>query len=100
MRKVRNYDQELNALAERANRLKAEKVHRLGELVIATGADQVGIEALTGGLLSIAQEPKRGANREAWRVAGAGFFQNGGRKASGAPRGDRQSDDAGQASNT
>ena len=100
MRRVRDYDQELSALAERASQLKAEKLQRLGELVIATGADQVGMEALAGALLFIAKEPKRGANQEAWRFAGTAFFQHGGRKASEAPRDDRHGADPGPASNT
>jgi hypothetical protein len=82
MRKVRDYDRELSALADRANQLKAKKVQRLGELVIATGADRVGMEALAGGLLFVASESKGGANKEAWRSAGADFFQSGARTAS------------------
>jgi Conjugal transfer protein TraD len=99
MRKVRDYDRELSALAERASQLKAEKVHRLGELVVATGADQVGIEALVGGLLFITGGAERGTNREAWRSAGAEFFQNGSRKTSGGPRDDGQGTGSGPAGN-
>jgi hypothetical protein len=99
MRRVRDYDQELSALAERANQLKAKKIQRLGELVIATGADRVGMEALAGGLLFVASESKRSGNKEAWRSAGAGFFQNGARKASASPHESRQGADAGTASN-
>lgn len=100
MRKVRDYDQELRALAEKASQLKAAKVQRLGELVIATGADRVGVEALAGGLLFIAQETGRGTNREAWRAAGTDFFRNGGRKAPEAARGDRQGAYSGPSSHT
>ena len=100
MRKVRDYDEELRALAEKTSQLKAAKVQRLGELVIATGADQIGVEALAGGLLFIAQETSRGANREAWRSAGANFFRNGGRKAPEAACGDRQGANSGPSSHT
>jgi Conjugal transfer protein TraD len=100
MRKVRDYDQELSALAERASRLKAAKIQRLGELVIATGADQVGVEALAGALLFITLETKGGTNQEAWRSAGAAFFQHGGRKAPETARGDQQGISPGPANHT
>lgn len=39
MRKPRDIDSELKALAERAKQLKERRVQQLGEMVIATGAD-------------------------------------------------------------
>ncbi|MGX7872852.1 conjugal transfer protein TraD [Mesorhizobium sp. ORM6] len=42
MRKPRDFDAELYALEEKARELKTRKVQQLGELVIATGADQLG----------------------------------------------------------
>jgi hypothetical protein len=99
MRRVRDYDRELSALAERANQLRAEKVKRLGELVIATGADRVGMDALAGGLLFVASESKRNGNKEAWRSAGAGFFQSAARKASAPSHEGRQVANAGTTSN-
>ena len=39
MRKPRDFDGELKALQDKARDLKSRKVHQLGELVIATGAD-------------------------------------------------------------
>jgi hypothetical protein len=39
MRKPRDFDSELKALADKAKQLKERRVQQLGELVIATGAD-------------------------------------------------------------
>ena len=40
MRKPRDYDSALRALTDKAKVLKENKLHRLGELVVATGADK------------------------------------------------------------
>eukprot|EP01035_Chromulina_nebulosa_P037102 gene37102-50054_t len=48
MRKPRDNDAELKALTDRAKQLKERKVLQLGELVIATGADMLSIDELTG----------------------------------------------------
>lgn len=74
MRKPRDFDSELQALTEKAKRLKSRKVLQLGELVIATGADALDPETLTGALLG-AVKTKDTKEREAWRVSGAAFFQ-------------------------
>ena len=74
MRKPRDFDSELQALAEKAKQLKGRKVLQLGELVIATGADALDPETLTGALLG-AVKAKDAKEREAWRVSGAAFFQ-------------------------
>jgi hypothetical protein len=73
MRKPRNYDEDLKALTAKARQLKVRKQSQLGELVEATGADNLTIEELAGALLSIASiiDPTR---REAWRKRGAAFF--------------------------
>jgi len=73
MRKPRNYDEDLKALTAKAKQLKARKQSQLGELVEATGADNLTIEELAGALLSIAAitDPAR---REVWRKRGAAFF--------------------------
>ncbi len=91
MRKPKDFDSELKALDERARQLKSRKLHQLGELIVATGADALPIDVLAGALLSGA-EAKEAATREAWRVRGAAFFQQTKRKqgssdagASGAP---------------
>ena len=48
MRKPRDFDAELKALADKAKQLKERSVHQLGELVIATGADALDDEQLAG----------------------------------------------------
>lgn len=74
MRKPRDFDAELKALNDKAAMLKARKVQQLGELVIATQADALDPETLTGALLDAAKT-KDTREREAWRVSGAAFFQ-------------------------
>lgn len=80
MRKPRDYDSELKALTDKAKMLKVRKVQQLGELVIATGADTLDTQTLTGALLVIA-ENKDANKQEAWRNRGAAFFQCTSRKA-------------------
>jgi len=85
MRKPRDFDSELQALTERAKQLKGRKVLQLGELVIATGADALDPETLTGALLGVVKS-KDAKDREAWRASGAAFFQRQSRAATrGAP---------------
>lgn len=74
MRKPRDFDSELKALGDKAKLLKSRKVLQLGELVIATGADTLDPETLTGAMLAVVKT-KDAKEREAWRVSGAGFFQ-------------------------
>jgi DNA-binding protein H-NS len=74
MRKPRDFDSELQALSDKAKQLKNRKVLQLGELVIATGADALDPETLTGALLGAAKT-KDAKEREAWRLNGAAFFQ-------------------------
>ncbi|MGX5806068.1 conjugal transfer protein TraD [Bradyrhizobium sp. Arg314] len=75
MRKPRDYDTELEALEDKAKRLKIRKVQQLGELVIATGADQLSTDELAGALVAIA-ETKDTAKREVWAKRGVTFFEN------------------------
>ena len=99
MRKPRDFDSELKALTDKAKLLKAQKVQQLGELVIATGADSLDPDTLTGALLVIV-ETEESAKREAWRNRGTAFFRGQSRKTDRGtpadPAGDqaRQSDDA------
>lgn len=86
MRKPRDFDSELKALADKAKLLKERRVRQLGELVIATGADALDADVLTGALLGAATN-KDASAKEAWRCAGAGFFQRSARKS--APRSGR-----------
>ena len=80
MRKPRDIDAELKALAEKAKLLKERRVLQLGELVIATGADTIDAETLAGALLVIA-ETTDAARKESWRKRGAAFFQGKSRNA-------------------
>jgi Conjugal transfer protein TraD len=79
MRKPRDIDSELKALAERAKQLKERRVQQLGELVIATGGDTMDAETLAGALLSIV-ETTDAAKKESWRKRGSAFFQGTARK--------------------
>lgn len=80
MRKPRDFDSELKALADKAKLLKERRVRGLGELVIATGADTLDADMLAGALLAAAGT-KDVSVKEGWRKAGAGFFQRGAREA-------------------
>ncbi|ESW93117.1 conjugal transfer protein TraD [Mesorhizobium sp. LSJC269B00] len=79
MRKPRDFDTELKALENKARELKTRKVQQLGELVIATGADQLSTDELAGALVAIA-ETKDAAKREAWAKCGLMFFESGSRR--------------------
>jgi len=85
MRKPRDFDAELKALNDKARQLRDRKRDQLGELVIATGADVLPIEALAGALIAAA-ETKEAAIKEGWRKRGAAFFQQSRRNAGGADR--------------
>lgn len=86
MRKPRDFDSELKALADKAKQLKERRVQQLGELVIATGADATDAETLAGALLVIA-ETGEAQRKEAWRKRGAAFFQSKTRKRGSGPQG-------------
>lgn len=89
MRKPRDFDSELKALADKAKQLKERRVRQLGELVIATGADALDADMLAGALLGAATNRDASA-KEAWRRAGAGFFQRSARKSASRTGHDRQ----------
>lgn len=84
MRKPRDFDAELKALDDKTRDLKARKVQQLGELVIATGADNLSAEELAGALLALI-ETKDAAKREAWARRGATFFERRARRAASSP---------------
>lgn len=98
MRKPRDIDAELRALADKAKGLKTRKITQLGELVAATGADSLDAEVLAGALLA-AVELKDADTKEGWRRRGAAFFQRQGRAPGSAARGRRgaAADDSGDA---
>jgi len=93
MRKPRDYDSELKALDEKAKLFKERRVHQLGDLVVATGADALPVEQLAGILLA-AVESRDTAAKEGWRKRGAAFFQ-GSRKARGRARDDARGTSSG-----
>ena len=84
MRKPRDFDSELKALADKAKQLKERRVQQLGELVIATGADALTAEELAGALVALA-ETKDAGKREAWAKRGEAFFQGRARRSAPAP---------------
>ena len=94
MRKPRDFDAELQALTDKAKALKTKKQSQLGELVIATSADNLSIEQLAGALLDAVHADV--SRKEAWRKSGAAFFRGdgartrkgAGRNTSGAPASD------------
>ncbi|TPG39844.1 conjugal transfer protein TraD [Sphingomonas koreensis] len=93
MRKPRDFDAELKALGEKAKQLRDRKLHQLGELVIATGADALPVEQLVG-LLLAGIENKDSSAKESWRKGGVAFFQRTS-SSGGRPRGDAQRQPAG-----
>ena len=92
VRKPRDIDAELKALADKARGLKAQRIMQLGELVTVTGADALDLEALAGALLAVVQRSKTAETTEAWRREGAAFFQKRSRRkdAGGADGGSEQ----------
>ena len=94
MRKPRDFDLEMKALNERAKLLKARKLHQLGELVIATGADVLAIDVLAGAMLA-AVGTNDAAAMEGWRQRGVAFFQSASRSAARRNRGDARGAPAG-----
>ena len=93
MRNPRDFDSELQALTEKAKQLKSRKVLQLGELVIATGADTLAPDTLTGALLAIVKT-KDAKEREAWRTSGTAFFHGQSRNGGRGPQADAARDQA------
>lgn len=89
MRKPRDFDSELKALADKAKALRERRVRQLGELVTATGADALDADVLAGALLH-AVTVKDAATKEGWRKAGAAFFLGKGGKPAGGPAGQQR----------
>ena len=78
-RKPRDYDTELQALMDRAKKLKSQKTVQLGELVQVTGADALPIEALAGALLAAVEQSKKSPEAVTrWAERGQALFQQGG----------------------
>lgn len=83
MRKPRDFESELKALADKAKALKDRRVRQLGELVMATGADALDADLMAGALLD-AVTTKDSATKEDWRATGTAFFR--GKQRKPAPR--------------
>ena len=80
-RKPRDYDAELQALMERAKKVKTQKTVQLGELVQVVGADTLPMEALAGALLAAVEQSKKTPESVArWTERGQSFFQQGGKR--------------------
>ncbi len=82
-RKPRDYDAELQALMDRAKKLKSQKTVQLGELVQVTGADSLPVEALAGALLAAVEQSKKSPEAvQRWVERGQALFQQGGKRGS------------------
>ena len=99
MRKPRDIDAELKALADKAKGLKAKRVLQLGELVTVTGADTLDLETLAGALIAAVTGAKSTEQKEAWRSEGAAFFQRRGRKGRADVEAPKSGDGGGAGSN-
>lgn len=76
MRKPRDIDAELKILEERTRELKARRVTQLGELVSATCADTLPLEALAGVLLAAVEQANDKPEAVArWTERGQAFFR-------------------------
>lgn len=88
-RKPRDYDAELQALMEKARKVKTQKTTQLGELVQLTGADALPIEALAGALIAALEQSKKQPEAVArWTERGQAFFQQGGKRGKKSAPGD------------
>lgn len=85
-RKPRNFDAELQALMDKAKKVKSQKTVQLGELVQVVGADTLPMEALAGALLAAVEQAKKQPEAVArWTERGQGFFQQGGKRGKKTP---------------
>ena len=97
-RKPRDYDAELQALMDKANKVRTQKTNQLGELVQITGADALPMEALAGALLAVVKQGKdKPELLVRWTETGKSVFQSGGKREKKAAAGDAA---PGAASNT
>ena len=88
-RKPRDYDAELQALMDKAKKVKTQKTTQLGELVQITGADTLPMEALAGALLAVVKQSKDKPEILArWTEAGKAVFQSGSKRGKAKAAGD------------
>ena len=98
-RKPRDYDAELQALMDKAKKVKTQKTTQLGELVQVTGADALPVEALAGALLAAVEQAKKQPEAVArWTERGQAFFQQGGKREKKTAAGDAAGGAAGNSS--
>lgn len=98
-RKPRDYDAELQALMERAKKVKTQKTTQLGELIQVIGADTLPLEALAGALLAALEQAKKQPDTVArWTERGQVFFQQGGKREKKPSPGDLASGTSGNGS--
>jgi len=80
-KKPRDFDAELQALMDKAKKIKSQKTVQLGELVQVTGADALPMEALAGALLAAVEQSKKSPEAIArWTERGQTVFQQGGKR--------------------
>ena len=80
-RKPRDYDAELQALMDKARKVRTQKTTQLGELVQIVGADALSMEALAGALIAVVKQSKDQPSPIArWIEAGKAVFQQGGKR--------------------
>jgi predicted Ser/Thr protein kinase len=79
MRKPADIDAQIKALQDKAKLLKERQKTQLGELVLATGADAIPLEALAGVLLSAVEQAREKPEAVArWTERGTAFFRRDG----------------------
>ena len=81
MRKPVDIDAQIKALQEKAKSLKDRQKTQLGELVLATGADSLPLEALAGVLLAAVEQAREKPEAVArWTERGQAFFRGDGKQ--------------------
>jgi hypothetical protein len=99
MRKPRDFDAALKTLTDKTRALKESKRRQLGELIVATGADELDMDILAGGLLAMV-ETDDPTQKEGWRKRGAVFFRGTAQLSAGTPRNNQQRAPASDGSDT
>ena len=76
MRKPVDLDAQIKALQEKAKSLKDRQRIQLGDLVLATGADALPLEAIAGVLLAAVEQARDKPDAVArWTERGTAFFR-------------------------
>jgi len=76
MRKPVDLDAQIKALQEKAKSLKDRQRTQLGDLVLATGADTLPLEAIAGVLLAAVEQAREKPEAVArWAERGQAFFR-------------------------